>query len=516
MDKEGSCKNCDLLTSDGALDPEYSDVFNRYLEVVLPDGADEVVREFVKKEVARVFLSADGKEYVRLGYLAKSIENYIDKLREDLRKVEDGETGGDSLFVDRIVDGKEAFFSSIVEVREFFGETVEVVAAGKSYCVLKVCEGKNKGAVLFVRERNGKFSVSSMDIHSACRRMGHIRDSYEKEWEWLRETSGKLDKISARVGEAWEEVRGSEELDEIIKQLCGIVDSMKNVRNEHKERMKEQIRSCFTFEDKGGRPNPASRRAILVSVKNLIRKRIEEGERILGCFETNLAEFERTIFKQTQFFSGFCDVVETKNERLRVLDQSRKIDEVEARKTVFNLQALEVMFESLDVNPYFKVGKRMKGKMQCIIEVFKDKEQYEDISERERARRFFVEIYLVSKILALENEVISFKNSVSTTNRDFVYMLGFAERIKALREKMQERSVAPDVKFSSEINAFFGEVYKILNEVKKIAEMSVRGGVHLTDREKKIFEARGKIHKKLQDLLLNSFPKVYREFTGLV
>lgn len=495
------------MTPGGALAPEHADVFNRYLEVVLPEGADEVVREFVKNEVARVFLRADGGEYVRPGYLAKSIKNYIDKLREDLRKIEEGETDGDSLVVDRIVDGKEAFFSSIVEVREFFGETVEVVAAGKSYHVFKVCAGENKGAILFVRERNGKFSVSAMDVHRACRMMGHIRDSYEEEWEGLRETSNDINKIISRVRKEWKKVRDSEELDEIIEQLCGIVGSMEYVLDEDKTIMREQIRNCLTFKDSTEKFNPGSKLARLVSARNHIWERIRKGERILRRFGSDEKELQRIVLKQTLvLIKGLYGKVEEFED---ILDLKKEINEVDEEEIVNKLEELMNLCISLDVSPYFQMGERIRKKMEGVIEVLESEER-NNAEKRRRCREDFVEIYLISKIFKLENDLTRLRMEMGGNGT--VKMKSFARRMAVLHKNFRNKSLAPDVKFSSGINVFFGEVYKVLNEVRKTAEMSVGRNVPIADRKRSILEARAEINRKLQDLLLNLFPKIYEGF----
>ncbi|MDD3861514.1 MAG: hypothetical protein PHP74_01355 [Candidatus Gracilibacteria bacterium] len=339
----------------------------------------------------------------------------------------------------------------------------------------RITQGKNEGMLLGTQNNEGS-RMFLTDVHSAFRRVGHIEDSYAKEMRKLHDIQYALDRIANRVASAWSEVRDGSEFEEIKAKLCGMVESLQFVKNPHKLKMKKSIERCLNFKDKKDRLNPMSRLAILAPVRAEIAKRIAESGRILGYLASDRVRLQNAIMEQTDVLSDFHDEVQKDSDKLSLLQPKKEITEVKSQRVVTNLTVLRNQCESMRFEPYLSLAKAIMEEIEGIVALLKS-DKVNDINEREKAKKSFVMIYLVSKLLKLEKDLMELRDQFFAPQQSLenIYVKALIARIKEIEAEFKGKPVAPEVEIK-EFSDIFGEVYKLLGEVRKTGEQSLRNG----------------------------------------
>ena len=419
--------------------------------------------------------------------------------------------------VDKVAERGQA----IPAIKQFFEESVEPLVydhekhlrphEGKFFRAMKITNGKNRGRILVVQESSGKHTIFSTGLHEAARRIEHIDQSYREERENLYRIRDILRGITVKVLVGWEHVRDEGELENIKKELCDIVDNLKHVRDVHKVSMRERITKCLTFSDAKGRLNPGSRLAILNSVKKYIGRRIKAGADIMGHLSGDGVRIESLINQQSGSLRGFYESVEKSRDKIFLLDPKKKIEEEQMEKIVLNLDTLKFRCRSFGFHPYLGLGESLNSDIDKILPVLKSSER-NDISMREQCKESFVRIYVVSKILKLENDLLKLKSDFfPINNQRRVYMKGIAGRTEAILKDFSNKRVAPEVDIK-EFNEFCGGVYKFLGEIVTIARRSISNRVPPKERLQKRMEAEKEIYARLSTI---NFPEIYGKVSSV-
>lgn len=404
---------------------------------------------------------------------------------------------------------------AIPAIKKFFEEDVEPLYydherhlrphEGAFFRSMKIVRGKNRGRILIVQESSGKHTVFSTGLHESARRINHIDQSYKEEREKLYKIRDILNGITFKVLSGWEKVRDGGELEKIKNELCGIVDDLKFVRDVHKVSMRERISECLTFNDASGKLNPGSRLAILNSVKKYISRRIKAGADIMGYLSGDGVRIESLLDKQSGNLKAFYESVEENKDKIFLLDPKKKIDDSQKEKIVTNLEALKFRCEAFRFHPYLELGEDLVSEIDSILGVL-ESENRNDVSEREDCRTSFVRIYVFSKILKSENDLLKLKNDFFPINNDRrIYMKEIARRVEAILKSFSHKRIAPDVDMK-EFNEFFGIVYKLLGEIVKIARKSISNRIPQKERLQRRKEAEKEIYSRLNSI---NFPEVY-------
>lgn len=410
---------------------------------------------------------------------------------------------------------------AIPAIKKFFEEDVEPLYydherhlkphEGSFFRSMKIVRGKNRGRILIVQESSGKHTAFSTGLHESARRINHIDQSYKEERKKLYRIREILGGITVKVLSDWETVRDEGELDRIKGELCEIVDGLKFVRDVHKVSMRERITECLTFNDASGKLNPGSRLAILNSVKKYISRRINAGADIMGYLSGDGVRIEALVSHQSGNLKAFYESVEKNKDKIFLLDPKKKIGDSQKKKIMASLEDLRLRCEAFKFHPYLELGEDLVSEIDSILGVL-ESENRNDVSTREDCKTSFVRIYVVSKILKLENDLLKLKNDFFPINDDRrIYMKGIARRVETILKSFSDKRIAPDVDMK-EFNEFFGTVYKLLGEIVKIARKSISNRIPQGERLQRRKEAEKEIYSRLNSI---NFPEVYEKVSSV-
>lgn len=384
--------------------------------------------------------------------------------------------------------------------------------------LFRVKNGKNVGRVLGVQDNVGKRPFLT-DLHSAYRRVDEIEESYKKELEKLNGIRKILGEIRRKIlNGGWVEVKSGPELARMMKSLDGIVESLEFVRNEHKEKIKEAVAGCVTFKDGKGRFNPGSKLAIFTKVPPFIDQRIQQTADIMGHLAQDRIRVQNIISEQANVLAGFNSDVEKHNQKLILLDPKKPISPVQKDRIVTNLKIIKAQCAGFNFEPYMGLAKYVVAEVDRIVQVLESPE-VNDREERLKAEKSFVKIYVISKVLKLEADLIALRERFFAPGQrlEDVYVKSLIGELEVMHGDFAARKVAPKMRMN-EFGRLFGEIYKLLNELKSTARQSLRNGAPSQQRVEALKEIEKKIkefdpYKTLQGVLEPQDEK-QKEFSG--
>lgn len=363
----------------------------------------------------------------------------------------------------------------------------------KYFRLFRITQGKNEGLILGIRDNEGEKPFLT-NLHSAFRRVDHIEESYTREMDKLNRIQQILTNISERVMSGWHEIKGTKEFERMKQELCEIVESLQFVKNKHKLKIKTSVARCLTFKDKRSRLNPSSRLAILAPVNKFISQRIDETGRILGYLIKDKVRVGSIIMEQANVLADFHHDVEQHKDRLILLKPSKTIDSAAGQKIVTNLTAIKTQCQSFEFEPYLSLAKYVIEEIDAITSVL-NSDQPNDQTAREGAKKSFIMIYIVSKLLKLEIDLAGLRDEFFAPGQKLenVYVKSLIERVKAIHEEFLAKKIAPEMRIR-EFGKIFGQVYELLGEIKKNAQQSLKRGA---PKEQRV-EALEQINKRLK------------------
>ncbi len=384
------------------------------------------------------------------------------------------------------------FFANGLETLNYPHETRQDPSDQKFFRLFRIRTGKNEGKILGSQENSGKKPFLT-DLHSACRRIDHIEESYREEIEKLVSIQGILDDISSKVQSDWGDVKSN--LDPFIAQLNGIVDSLQFVKNSQKVKIKEKISKCLTFSDRTGKLNPSSRLAIFVSVKSFVGRRIKEISNIMSHLAPDKTRVMYFIEEQSQLLDTFYCGVEQYGNDLILLNPDKEIDEPRRQKILTSFDVLRTQCENFMFYPYTKLAQMVLTEIGDMIEILKS-DNFNDEEQRNKLKSSFVKIYTVAKLLKFENSLIALRKDYFAPDRklETVYVKDFMRRVIELEQFLKSKNIAPDVEIQ-EFRDVFGNAYKLLGEIRTIA----RQGISAHSTKETRVEALKRINLKLKD-----------------
>lgn len=394
---------------------------------------------------------------------------------------------------------------AIPVIKEFLTHAIEPLAYGHEevqqpedrgyFRLFRITKGKNTGRMVGVQDNGNGEKLFLTDLHSAFRRIDHIEESYAEEMEKLHRIRQILRDITGRVQSGWSEIRDTVELEQMKAELFKIVESLKLVKNKHKVKMKENLERCLTFQDKTKRMNPGSRLAILASVNDSIGRRIDESGRILGYLAKDRVRTEDAIAEQANILADFHHRVEQHVDRLVLLHPSKKIDPTARQKIITNLTVQRTQCESFVFEPYVSLARFVIAEIDAIIAIL-NSDNVNDQGVREQAKKSFIMMYVVSKLLKLEMDLMKLRDEFFAPGQKLenVYVKSLVERVQAIHEAFFIKKVAPEMRVK-EFGEIFGHVYALLHGIKNTAGQSLKGGAP----EKQRVAALEQINGKLRD-----------------
>ncbi len=416
--------------------------------------------------------------------------------------------------------------------------------------LMRIHSGKNRGYVLGTQRTHGKKVLFKTDLHGAHRRIDHIvRDNYSKEIGTLERIVSVIAEIDAKVATSWHELKGTAEMEEMSRELAGVVDELQFVQNEHKIKIKELIAACVSFkqryvlEEKRGlnsrgetvikRPrqekeiyNPGAMRARWNTVKNFVVQREEEIQKIAPYLAGDQERIKTFIARQKAPFKRFYLSVERMHGEFKILDVSEPMSSKDSSKIAMNLLAIKAECSPEDNNgkppkivfePYLAFAQQMAMHIDKTVSCLRST----PMKQKEAASEF-IKIYLVSKIEYFFHELQKFYDEFLSGEFDPEKMPDFQKMEKAIERlgflifaKRVGAKIDGQMISTPEYDNIFACIYALLEDLKTHAQEHTRAeepqkGQDETGAPAEIKKSRAQMKKSVKDF---KFDALLRKIT---
>lgn len=360
----------------------------------------------------------------------------------------------------------------------------------RCFRLFRIGEGPNKGFVLGAQSINrDDYTLFKTDLYGALRRIGHIKEGYERELALLIEIQTTVSNVWNMIDKDWPDAR--ERIPEIREQLLDCVDKLKKVTNEHKVMMKEKIEKfvdikCVrTVPAKHGLKadgtrgvvraekritvfNPGAAKASFRSIPGLVSKRVRDMRNISGRLAKDEVDLKLYIAGQEKLFRDFYRRVQKQHQDFAVLNVNVSLSKENAARKKGNIQSLasqcdpegKVTYVTPFFEPHLAFAEKMSQHLYSSAE-FLD-------TDRSEAARQFMMAFLIAKIENFYVALEKFYRTELPPSRETADFNQLLKKLEALNGMIARGNVGTSFK-TTEYDDIFGGIYHLLNSLKKRA-----------------------------------------------
>ncbi len=358
--------------------------------------------------------------------------------------------------------------------------------------LFRINAGKNLGKVLGTQVIGKQKTLFLTDLHGAHRRIDHIYDGYDQEIAVLQQIQDGVRDVDVKLSREWKQTKDEGKVEEVKQQLLALVDQLQFVTNEHKQKMRDQIRgavnleSVYTLPEKRKmikgvstvvRPaktvvalNPGAARARINTSPLHVGRRIAEIAAIKSYLAKDQTRIKTFIEAQSQPFDEFHKTVEEMHAKLNILQQDRPMTPAERLRAINNLERFrnKCSFSTSPImffEPYQTFAQVMVEYIDRTVEALRKDETPEN---RKEAAEEFTKVYLVTKIQRFHSQMQALYDEFLSGGKvpDFDK---FLEKLGAIDLVLYRKDIAPQVK-TAEFDPVFGELYHLINSVRSRAK----------------------------------------------
>lgn len=348
--------------------------------------------------------------------------------------------------------------------------------------------GKNQGMVLGTQVIADHKVMFLTDLHGAARRIDHIRDGYLQEITTLQQIQAAIREVDGKISTDWQKTKEPEQIDAVKAQLLGLVDTLRFVTNDHKQKMRKQIEqavslgSVYTLPEKRKmvkgvstvvRPaktvvalNPGATRARINTSHMHIGKRIDEIASIRSYLAKDQTRLDTYLQAQTQPFEAFFKTVKGLHEQFKIYQLDRPMSPQERARAIQNLEALKkkLAFATTPImlfEPYQSFADELVARIDLTVEALRKDESPETRTE---AAAEFTKIFLMTKVQRFYTELQKFYSRY-LSNGVLPNADEMLEALAAMDQGLSRKDVAPGIK-TEDYNDVFGDLYHLMNSLR--------------------------------------------------
>ena len=161
--------------------------------------------------------------------------------------------------------------------------------------LMRVESGEREGFVVGTQKILGKETLFSTDLYGAARRLEHIRESYENEFQKLSLIQTIIEELRDNL-DAWKDSAATADRHTLLSLIQATVEDLQDVEEEDKRELLAELTQCMDVSDSRGRPNPSAKQARLVKTRDFIAGRFRSVTAISSYLkrdETRVLELVR-------------------------------------------------------------------------------------------------------------------------------------------------------------------------------------------------------------------------------
>ena len=270
-------------------------------------------------------------------------------------------------------DQTEFRANAIPEIREMF-RSLETLndpnnptshSSYNYFRLMRISEGINKGYILGTQHIDNQKILFKTDIYAAERRLLNIEASYEDEIKKL--TLIKLQLLDVQKNlKNWNQIKDTSKIDDLKKILIECTDALKHVKNDDKNKLKEKIQECLTFQDSTGKKNPTIIRTKLRKAIKYIESRFEKIGYIhsyIGkdkAYVTSILESERLPMRK------LINSIEKHKDDLLILKSPVKLSQIDRDRIINNLESVLDSFSNIRFQPNLAFCEKLKTQVEKV------------------------------------------------------------------------------------------------------------------------------------------------------
>jgi hypothetical protein len=364
-----------------------------------------------------------------------------------------------------------AYAAAIPKVKEAWSR-LETVSLPNEYDddetkyprISRIGAGPNEGMIYGVQRfhsnRETEKGCYLIGLDSLHRRIDlHIRETYREEIRVLiREFEQTIISIDKAVAEHWHEIKGTDELKEIQRQLLEIEQRLAKVTNEFKVEVRDLMERCAIFKTSrkaprgasagsdGGKPekvqvyNPGAMRAMWNKARRDLNARIAQIGRIQKCIEEDTHPVTVLIDQQRAPFDSFYKRAYEMQDENEIL--SGTVTAKTAPRWCRNLRERKASFErgttKVKYRPYDTFAQMLSSHLDGVIASLQ-----KETPDNKTAAMEFVRAFWVAKMERFFTDIQDFYDRHLSHEKP--YFLDMTKAVEEIRATLNNEKLTPKI-----------------------------------------------------------------------
>lgn len=328
---------------------------------------------------------------------------------------------------------------------------------------MRIGKGKNEGYVIGTqrvigegKEKERKILFKT-DLDNAQLRIEHIEQGYGQEIEKLGKIQAALEDVHARL-EYWQDIKNTDELEQLKKKLFGLVDTLKFVKDKNKVTLKERIEISMDVKDRLGKSNPGAIRAHLLRSITFIGRRIHTIRKTSENLKGDKVRIQEKITAIKKPIESFLQQVESYRDEKR--------PERTKGEKIRDLKILLAQTEKMTFEPYRSFAQHYRKNLTALIAqlVGTTRSPAQQIPTPDPSR-LFLDIFIMAKIQRAYEKLHQIYRTITLNGENFDPITMYEDLEKIGNELYESRILK-----NREVNDYedqVGKIYHIINSLKK-------------------------------------------------
>lgn len=305
--------------------------------------------------------------------------------------------------------------------------------------MMRVSAGEREGKVVGTQTIGGQKILFGTDLRGAERRIHHIRHNYEEEIEKLTWIHGVILNLRKNL-EFWKKPGREEDLKKLLATMEQVVESLANVEDDYKRKLRERLAKCTDVHDSRGRVNPGSKQADLTKALDFLGGRLRSIESISKYIGEDHTKVMQVVAAQKDPLKGVRERIQQKTPW-------------EEQLTEFRSSMRGVKYQ-----PDLGFARAAQTRVGAVNDGLAT-------GRRDEARKQYVDLYVLCKMKEAYDGVWDLyrRISIDPNQQEPNALLKELEGIEAkLRDKSFSSGTETDAYYES-----YGKMYHLINSLKK-------------------------------------------------
>lgn len=305
--------------------------------------------------------------------------------------------------------------------------------------MMRVSEGPREGKVVGTQTIGGQKILFGTDLRGAERRIHHIRHSYEEEIEKLTWIHGVILNLRENLS-YWKKPDRAADLEKLFATMVQVVQSLDNVEDEYKRKLRDKLEACTDVNDSRGHKNPMSKQAQLTKALGFLGARLRSIESISKYIGEDHTKVMEVVAAQKDPLKG-------------VRERIQKKEPWESQLTEFRSSMRGVKYQ-----PDLGFAREAQTRVETINDGLAT-------GHREEARKEYVNLHVLCKMKEAYDGIWNLyrRISIQPDQQDPAALL---KELEAIEGKLRDKNFSAGTETDAYYEAY-GKMYHLLNSLKK-------------------------------------------------